>query len=428
MKLGAFWGMTAPMLLLAYDNVEDIVHTIRFTRDATAGDAIEHLHTELHYLKQASKFMTCELTQPEGGWFSDNEHSAQIAQGTVVGSSCPIDMALIDVRNELTIRVAQKIIDGERKGTFVSTNVKSRSDLEDLANSTIANSTFAASAIPRVAGKLYRELKDASGTAISAQLLSEFQSTTKLLDSFLPGLEDVEQRQCIAKIFDFYMDRMNDIDILLHETIAKTKADAKVFDMELSDLLRRKPNFLNFVTIRWFKYLSASNTGSGSNQGPVLLSAVEDFSNNLTKFVEMLDSSVVSTESRYTEKRAFDTRNFAVSSIIKNVDDFDENDLIALDEIYTRVMHLSISEMAEKFGVDEEVLSVCMRKACDVGICGLNSRTAVLFTESVNNVILSDPFVCSKSHEYLQELQIAIDNATAVVNNIKPIGAELESA
>ena len=142
----------------------------------------------------------------------------------------------------------------------------------------------------------------------------------------------------------------------------------------------------------------------------------------------MLDSSVVSTESRYTEKRAFDTRNFAVSSVIKNVDDFDENDLIALNEIYTRVMHLSISEMAEKFGVDEEVLSVCMRKACDVGICGLNSRTAVLFTESVNNVILSDPFVCSKSHEYLQELQIAIDNATAVVNNIKPIGAELESA
>ena len=60
MKLGTFWGLPATMILLAYDDVDEILEDITFTRNKTANDIITDLQTELYYLKQASTYMTCE--------------------------------------------------------------------------------------------------------------------------------------------------------------------------------------------------------------------------------------------------------------------------------------------------------------------------------------------------------------------------------
>lgn len=63
--------------------------------------------------------------------------------------------------------------------------------------------------------------------------------------------------------------------------------------------------------------------------------------------------------------------------------------------------------------------------ACNVGICGLNEQTKELFMDSLNNIVMSDSFVCKKSQEYLNQINQSILNAEQLLRNIKPLGAEI---
>lgn len=418
MKLGTFWGLPATMILLAYDDVDEILEDITFTRNKTANDIITDLHTELYYLKQASKYMTCELLSPTGEWVSQTEEAAQIVRGTVVSSKANADVVLIDARNEIVIRLAQKIIDGEKRGISFSDSVTCRDDLERLADSTIANESFACSEIPRVAGRLYRSLKG-EGKPLTQKLLQEFENRTRLLDSFLPGVMDVQVRECLSRIFNYYMERMDTVNTLFHETVAKTRTAAKVFDRELSEFLQRHANYLDHVTIGWFKYVEKN-----ANEA-TLMSTVEDFNSNLRQLINLLETTVVSTESIDQEGAMYDPSAYSVLAILPHAESYKEDEIQVLERMYHRVQSLDLDLMASRFGVEPEILEKCLRKACSVGICGLNNQSEALYKECLTNVILADEFTCSKSQDFLDELQVSIANAKDIIENIKPIGAKL---
>ena len=141
MRLGTFWGFTAPTLLLAYDDTDEISSIIQFMRDSTNSDIIKNLHIELYFLMKSKELEEVSLLPPEGGYFSERYPDAFISYGTFVNAGVQ-DVAQIDLVNEIIHKVAQKILTGESKGKFVKINHTVYDTVQPMISSYIQENEF----------------------------------------------------------------------------------------------------------------------------------------------------------------------------------------------------------------------------------------------------------------------------------------------
>ena len=286
MRLGTFWGLTAPMLLLAYDDFSEIEQATVFTRESTNSEMLQNLHKELHYLMQSSKFASPRLLDQEGGWFSEREPQAYVSNGSFSAISCPPDVALIDLRNEMATKLAQKIISGEGRGRYVSNELSTRKALEDKVDDYISSSTFYSTDVSRIVNSLYRDSKDPNGSSVVETLLPDFPYEMEMSEQLLSKFADPADRDCAMKVFKYYQGFLSQERELFDLTRTSKSEDLKVFNIELSNFLRRKPNFLEYVSVHWFKYLQGNKSAANLN------SVVEEYSANLATLEDAVKHSV----------------------------------------------------------------------------------------------------------------------------------------
>lgn len=418
MRLGTFWGLTAPMLLLAYDDFSEIEQATVFTRESTNSEMLQNLHKELHYLIQSSNFASPRLLDQEGGWFSEREPRAYISKGSFSAVSCQPDVAFIDLRNEMVTKLAQKIISGESRGRYVFSELGTRKALEDKVDDYIRSSTFYSADVPRIVNSMYRESKDPNGSSVASTLLMDFPYEMEMSEQLLSKFTDPADRDCAMKVFKYYQGFLPQERKLFELTRTAKSEDLKVFNIELSNFLRRKPNFLEYVSVHWFKYLQGNKSAANLN------SVVEEYSANLATLEDAVKHSVKIADDTEFEQTT-DFSMYEVSVFLPIDTDYSEDEVLAINNIYQHVKDLSVNVIAEKIGVEPQILERNFQHLCDIGICGMNKFSLELFKEAVKNVVLTDSFSCRKTEAYIEELQKSIQNAKDLLRNIKPIGAEI---
>lgn len=418
MRLGTFWGLTAPMLVIAYDDVDEAIQAINFTRETIADNIIGNLHTELYFLKQAADLLQVRIKTPEGGFFSEYEPTAQFYNGQVINASCQVDVAIIDFTNELTIKIAQKILDGEKANKFVKIDFPVRSNLEKIVREQITTSDIACSDADRIAGKIYRSLKSAEGVSVESQILNDFSCEMKLPETFMRNGHVVKLTEPLKKIFYYFYNRRDDIERLFSETYAAKVEDTSVFGMPISDFMMRKPNFLEYITVQWFQYAVQRNNVS------TLLDIMQDYEKNLDILEDAINNASVYDDMSNNSEFA-DVSKYDVSTSLMNPEQYTPEELTQMDLIFHKVNSLTPEVIASKIGITESEFGSSFRDACDIGICGLNSYSTALFDRSVNSVVITDKSTCTRSAEYLDSARTSVENARALLRNIKPLGAAL---
>lgn len=417
MRLGTFWGLTAPMLLLAYDDVDEILPDIYYLRDSVNGEIVRNLHTELYFLKQMQSLLVSEIAKPDGGWFSEINPDAQVMNGQILGSSYPQDVAMIDLKNEISAKIAQKVIDGERSGRLTTLSSPVRKTLDTVALSAMQED-FSMSELHSVVNRAYRSLKSDNGCEVTTQILNEYPSSSKLPDKILRNGSSVELNNDLEKIFMYFYNRMDDVNKLFEATTASTAEDIKVFNSTITDFMRRKPNYMKIVILQWFKYYSNNRTKAA------LASVVDEVTSSIKTLISVVTKSVVSVDDAQTSI-ASSPESYSVWNDLQMSGDYTDEELSMIEGIYHRVQNMSPDYLKNKLGVSGDNLDVLFKSACNVGVCGLNTHALALFRESVPNIVMADKFVCHKSQDYLNQLNSNIEDVKALLSNIKPIGTPL---
>lgn len=418
MQLGSFWGITAPMLLLAYDDVNDALNAVEFVRKSVNSNAISDLHTELYFLLKSKDILVTTISSSGGKWFSELEPNAQIMDGVIADVSCSEDVAMIDLVNELSSKVAQKIIDGERKGKFVKLASPVRSTLDQVVKQFIQSETFSSNDINRVAGKIYRSLKSDQGYVISDELLNGFPHEETLPSSIIRNGIDIELTDSAEKIFWYFYNRLDDVQRLFDATVAAHEEEVKLFNLSISDFLQRDAGYFKYTTVRWFKYLTQAKHTAAN-----LLDTVKDYERNLA----ILKDVIQKTTSSETIRVATDScaSDFEVSVYLDHPEDYSREELSAMNDVLTHVKSLTIDKIAEKIGIPSEDLENLLQKMCNYGIAGLNDCTDILFQDALNNVVIMDSSSYTKPRAYLDQMALDIADAEVLLRNIKPLGYTL---
>lgn len=419
MRLGSFWGLTAPMLLLAYDDIDEVLPHIRYLRDTVNGGIINDLHTELYFLLKAQNILVSELLPPEEGWFSQLEPDAQIVHGQVYRCKRPQDMAIIDLKNEISIKLAQKVIKGETNGTFIDTGGKNVRDMFDSIAMDMIQGDFYASEIDSRISRLYRKMKSENDHRITEDILREYRHSSVIPPKLMASGELTSQGNALDLIHKYFIGRMKDVKKLFDATTASTSEEIKIFGVTLADFLRRDPKYLKILSIQWFKYLS------GNRSSHTLINIVDDYHNSLNTLIHIISTSATSIDAQIKEDK-HEKMKFAVSSEIERLEDYTESELQMLDELYGKILALTPETIAKKLGIPEDVLKRSLKAACDVGICGLNTNSLELFLDTMPNVVMADAFTISKSQEYLDKLNRNIEDAKSLLRNIRALGEVIE--
>lgn len=417
MRLGTFWGLTAPMLLLAYDDIDALVDHVNFMRNATNGNIINDLHSELNFLLQSSQLQEIEISTPDGGFFSDREPDAFVSNGSISNSQDPQEVAFSEIRNEIVLKLAQKIVSGEQKGKYIVCNGAITDFLDGAANELMKTSEFYSSEINRVVTKFYRSVVSENGSSVSDAIKESFACSTRLPEKLLRNGIPIEISSDLTKIYQYFQNRISDVQILFDNTVATTAAEVKIFNIELSSFVQKPPNYLEFVSSSLFDYATKSKSAA------ILLQSVEDYKLNLDALIDAVNSLIVATEEQDTAE-SVDYSKYEVASHLQHPEDYTAEELRHIEDLYEHVMDLTPEKVAAKLEISESSLEECYKPACNVGICGLNGQTKALFLDSLDNVIMSDSFIW-KSRDYLEKLQISIENAKHLLRNIKPLGAEI---
>lgn len=421
MRLGTFFGLTAPMLVLAYDdNAEQAVQTVGTLCKSVSKDIVQGLHEEFYFLLEAHKLLSVKFIPPGGQWFSEMEPDARIEEGDITGITCGKDVAIIELRNELTLRLAQKIVDREKAGKFVSISDGTVAGLESLAMDAINGGEFYTSEIPRIVNRMYKSVQSESGQSMTDMLVANFSSQSTLPDTILRNTVPLHLTDALTKIFQYFDSRRDTIQKLYEITRASTSGENMVFNLPFAAFMKRKPNYVEYVVIRWFKYLSGNRSES------VLINIIDDISSNLGCLVSMVDTLVITNHNANATNEKFDTSIYEVSKEMQNSEDYTKEELRFINDIYCRVNDLTTDKIAGLLGITENEFLTCAKDACNVGICGLNAYSLALFQDTLPNIIISDGYVCQKSGEYMEDMKKSLDNVSMLLKNIKPLGALLE--
>lgn len=417
MRLGTFWGFTAPTLLLAYDDTDEISSIIQFMRDSTNSDIIKNLHIELYFLMKSKELAEVSLLPPECGYFSERYPDAFISYGTFVNAGVQ-DVAQIDLVNEIIHKVAQKILTGESKGKFVKINHTVYDTVQPMISSYIQENEFYSSDVHKIVNKIYRDLLSESGHSAVFIIENEFSCTKALPEKFLRNNVSIESGISLQKIYDYFQHRMSDIEKLFDETKAFSASELKVFNFELSEFLKRKPDYLELLTLNWFDYAIKSKSAI------ILQQSVEDYRLNLEQLKKAIETSVAVLNLNESSEVKVD-HSLPVVPYIDHPTDYTNEELQMINNLFEHAQNFTAEMAAEKLGISAEDFVANTQAACNVGICGLNEQTKELFMDSLNNIVMSDSFVCKKSQEYLNQINQSILNAEQLLRNIKPLGAEI---
>ena len=441
MKLGSFWGITAPMLVLNQELFpkevyEKYVSVLNITGNTVfLTDTQKELKYLLDYIESFPFSYVSEFAED----FAQLD-SLTIHNGTI--NSQDSDLLYI-AYDKIVADIGVKLIDDLHKGKFKydigkfdSFSQEGYITLTDKVIAFCANNTIDLSNTKPTVLKILKEYKsDEINSKISVDTVATFFHLNKALPDIITfdgngvKLTDID-KAFIMKLLDsvdFIKGCLESVKITRHKEIP-------IFNTNFHTYLRRKPTSLYYMIINRFDYTKSTNAAH-------LRNTLAESRKDLSTLKESIDKYVVCgkqeqdilDDARYTsiinefpaEKREF----FDVLRINNylDVNNLLVDDLNILTDMYDIINQSTLSYYSNLLGINVTYNDFVQLQndMFAIGFYGLNLYSLVLFQDFIRSVMLITTDKIQKTEEQYAELMRVISDVQAFLDSFISIGGEL---
>lgn len=443
MRIGSFWGMPAPMVLLAFED-DTIMQLLDTLNTVLNQQILRDVRAEFAVLCSIEKIVRPVLDKPDFLQVSNSyETVLRVEQGKLVFASSTqgtegLNLATLqqDWMSELTIDLAQKIVDTESRGSGIALTSASSDELHGVIQSALAGKSFPLSDTASFILEIVRARRT-DHSSLTQQILREFSHSMRIPNSVIVDGEKVLVSDEMRKVMMWYAERLPRIQRIAASINSETMHEEMVFGIPFFDLLKRKPESLIYMVMNKFDYVKNKQTAHGME---IVCADVRD---NLDRYRicidkytvrrdEKVDLALLDKEAfeRYCESLPEDEHKFmkqCVDSSIFSIDDSTLNDAKVLVDLYRGVRKLNYAYFNEVFGLNctPRQWDVLVRNLCKTCICGLNNYSSELFSEALRNISLAADTKIGKPDEFFEKIERIESDVESLLSTIRPIGEVL---
>lgn len=417
MRLGSFWGLPAPAILIVFDEDRDFLYKClsKLDSDSTAGILVD-VGKEFSFLKRMVS--QCSWSVPEYDRVSEQySPMKKVVNGRLEGAD---DFFSMQFRSELVFRCLEEIVKREQRGDY-----RECSALESGVDNLLANESFQLGKLDKIAKGLVKELSCVEQSCIEG-VAEKFRLVRKAPDVLWFGGQKVRLQEDEQRVWQWFKDRIDFIDEILKRCHHGRSREETTFGVPFFDMTKRKPSSLQYKVIDIFDCAKDYKTSH------LLVKCIEECSVELAKFKQCLkkyvlsndDNSVVMDQDTFINVLAAQSNecidffgNMLREGIMK-YDDYQVEDVEMLCKIFELVV--ARSDWDKVIGVQD-----ADKVARRIGVCGLSEHSLPLFSEAVSGISLMHQGKIKKSPEYVQEIQSVVSDVDALLQTLLPVGQEI---
>ena len=437
MRLGGFYGFTAPMLLMVYnDEIRNTLNTFNVKLNSTT--AVE-LKKELWHFKRSVQSIKTNITLKDDklGLYAN---TCMVTNGEITGSQVD-DFAkneIMDILcNHCAIKLYENIVAGKTYDLQGLDNTASfNQTLYQLTEEALAGKTFALTNINVLQRAFIKLLKHDVGVGDINKTLQNIRSFCNI-EEHLPNQIYVDDRVISLndeeiKVIDYFKKNINKLDDADSNIHLVGFSDDNIFNISFVDFLNRKPSCLYYMIVRQFNHLKNSDIRLFPN---ILAKVQSEFKHckELIKERLLQESADLQFINRDELESVFEDADTDVISFLSElydtltIDEISLDDLIKLKALYYAACYLSLQNLNSVWGTSftYEQFNQLTKKLNELGLGGVNLFTDKLYKESLKEIIFTNGSKINKSAEYMEELLQICDDIEAFLGTFLEIGGEL---
>lgn len=429
MKIGGFWGLTAPMIVLAFPDLDDAKRLFSTMQNTVNTEIMRNLRTEFYMLSHAGDFAVVDTGSGADALFVRKASTSNVVNGMLMTNGME-DSQHVEFVNELTSLLADMIIKGEAKGKFVKCD-GSIAMLRKAVTDWIADKTFELSETRRIVRGLYKSMLSDSAAGVTDRLVDNFGFRRALPESIVVDGCTVHVTESMRSVFRYYLDRLDYVRELADSITADPVKEEEVWGSSFYDLIRRKPQSLRYLIISKFEPAKIKPSAA------LIHSTVDSVKKGLTDFQKCVEEHVsvygdnngVKTLSGAEFKSYLNNFEYAKAKFFSKIQysDYTVQEFEDLCWIYDRVCRLDESFLNREFELSLSATEweVLARSMCSLCVCGLNLQSLKLFSIAINTTTLATVDNVKKTKEDLDELKIVLADIESLLSTMRPIGGAL---
>lgn len=444
MKLGSFWGLTAPMLMLAKDKIPKETCQRYMSVLNVAGNTVflVDVQKELKYLYEYITNFPFSL-----GIDEEISSDFQVLDGVTVKHGVVEDSdVLFLLEDAIVYSIGMKICKDLQKGNAKYSASKlqfpehTKEVIQNKVRVFIQENDIECDKLNAVSLKVLKEFKgDTLEECIAPKDLQKVAEVFNLVatvpDKILRNGVEVTLGKLEKRYLLYLKENIGYLEECLRSVKISCNADIPIFDTTFQAFIHRKPTSLYYMVVKKFDYLKTNNVSMLNTVLKESISNLQRLKESVNKYV-VADSEAkdVLTAKQFDEiVSTYDSsKQVFFSNLLKEhyiyVEDLMQGDLALLSELYDCFINFDLIYFANVLGVDSlscEDFDLFNSKMQQIGVYGLNRCTFELFREFIQSVVLVTTNSISKTEEQLADLNRVLEDVQALLDSIRPIGGDL---
>lgn len=406
MKLGGFWGMTAPMFVLAFPQKEDAVPFFNEMRKYSNKEALKGLQKELLFLKKIETFkvLKCSINLEEietDTWEAGKGLQKFPEYNQILKNA---------VEQECLVRLYEREQAGRSKDL---SNLKKA--IEDGLTT-----TFPVKDRKKVVSKIVSTLPSGASSISNWMHENDIAMDWTVADSAIVNGEKHELTTEEKSIVGYFIKRLDDVQYWIDNLVYTSVKQETVYGMLLEVFIQRNPKSIRYAVAAEFEQIK------DLNDRKVLLDKCREVREDTLKFKKLYNEYVLTTNG---SKAVTDSvmPSAGLRELLPtgfNFFNLPDEDRDLLNRIYDRCSMLSQEKIAKTLGCSANLNEVG-KSMVRLGICGLNGCQLALLQEAIANTILS-PNKFYVDQEVYDEVNSILDNdVLCMLDSILPVGEVL---
>lgn len=377
MRLGGFWGFTAPMLVLAFPDGENVLPYFRVMAGNSNSESLRCLQKELLYL---TKIRNLRIYKPaisvlemvgDDYWTKDG-----FVQNTEYSSV---------FKTEVFQRALVKIYEREQRGAY-----KALDSLEECVNRILNEWNGKVSDVDKAVSRVVSKLPSATEACFDDWIATNGISLEYgLVDRIrINGQEHVlsEDEKSVCR---YFLERIPDVEMWIQALYVDDVQDEELYGIPFSLLAKRKPESIRYAVMNQFDQIKSTNNEKILRDKVAKLRAdTKKFRYSYNEFVSSDRNGEIIYEGD-TVPMSKEAATFFSSLHGFSLDSLLPKDRVMLAELFERAKSVEAESLNKVLGIVCNDWNAFGMRLSEIGICGINAVQLELFREAIANTVLS---------------------------------------
>lgn len=441
MRLGSFWGLTAPMLLFLQDaNNTSCISSECFnyaTRLLAQSGALKDSLLEASYFSRYLSHLDLNVSCGHDLYFKVNKTRKFNKSGIVINGLVSEEETRLFIL-DCAYYVVMKALSDYREGlsydfgfTPDMTDVQKKTHLIQAIQSTVSGQIFPLTRTGSILNK-YLKSCETNENSDPTPLIGAFglqycvPSEYKFQGKVVKNLSDDTQ-----KLVTYFLHHFSSLSSLVAQGIEK---DVEPFGVPFTDLIRRKPSALYYIVSDCFDYVK------GQVHKVLLLNTIENVKTNMDLFEQAYKTRVYNSNTTFEEYtvdksyafiNSFEPKkhNFfsrLLQEELIRINQCNDEVLQFLSELFDSIYSLTPERISFLAGLPENPdWDLINKELASIGLYGLNFRGLDLFAQAIENTVLVFDNSISKNTEEIEEIDSVVSDVYSLLDSLIPIGGAI---